>query len=140
MAKKEDIIINGQLHLCAFSGEQSKDGILCKSIEKTLGITFTDYAFLNKSKFISKQAFWTLQCGVNSRVGRKALGFHIVDKNGITYVMGKNKTKSIEQAIQDASVPFNLALKTTPNNHHVVFKSNWTLSQEWRACPSGNVA
>jgi len=138
-AKKEDVIIDGQPHLCAFSGEHSKEGILCKSIEKTIGSTFTDYAFLNKSKFISKQTFWTLQCSVNSRVvGKKTLGFHIVDKNGITYVMGKNKTKSIEQAIQDASLPFNLALKTTPNNQHVVFKSNLTLSKDFIACQYGN--
>jgi len=87
----------------------------------------------------AKQTFWTLQCSVNSRVvGKKTLGFHIVDKNGITYVMGKNKTKSIEQAIQDASLPFNLALKTTPNNQHVVFKSNLTLSKDFIACQYGN--
>lgn len=53
-AKKEDVIIDGQPHLCALSGEQSEEGILCKSIEKTLGSTFTDYAFLNNSKFVSK--------------------------------------------------------------------------------------
>jgi hypothetical protein len=137
-ATAKDLIVDGQDHLCAFSGEQSKEGILCKSIEKTLGSTFTDYAFLNKSKFVSKQTFWTLQCGVNSRVGKKSLGFHVVDKNGITYVMGKNKTKSIEQAIKDASLPFNLALKTTPNNQHVVFKSNLTLSKDLIACQYGS--
>ena len=62
----------------------------------------------------------------------------MVDKNGITYVMGKNKTKSIEQAIKDASLPFNLALKTTPNNQHVVFKSNLTLSKDLIACQYGS--
>jgi hypothetical protein len=137
-AKKEDVIIDGQPHLCALSGEQSEEGILCKSIEKTLPKTFTDYAFLNNSKFVSKQTFWTLKCGVNSRVGKKSLGFHVIDKNGITYVMGKNKTKSIEQAIQDTLLPFNLALKTTPNNQHVVFKSNLTLSKDLIACQYGN--
>lgn len=133
-ALRNDQIIDSEPYLCAFSGEKSSEGILCKSIEKTLGSTFTDYAHLNGSKFVSKQTLWTIQCGVNSRVGKRSLGFHVIDKNGIVYVMGKNKTKSIEQAIDEAALPFNIALKTTPNNQHVVFKSNLTLSKDLIAC------
>ncbi|MFL1706728.1 hypothetical protein ACHJH3_06950 [Campylobacter sp. MOP7] len=125
-------------HLCAFSGEEANSGILCKDINKTLGPTFTDYPSINPSRFISKQAFWTLQCGVNSRVGKNSLGFHLIDKSGIIYVMGKNKTKTIAAAIKEADLPFNLALKTTANNQHVVFKSKLTISKDLIACQYGN--
>lgn len=137
-AQKADKVIDGEeKYLCAFTGVMRDEGILSDVIEKTLGDTFTDYAYHNGSKFISKEVFWTLQNGVNSRVGKLALGFHICTEKGLSYVMGKNKTQTLREAFMNSPLPFNVALKTTSNNQHVVFKSKLTLSNEMIACQYG---
>lgn len=140
LQKKDRLIkkADNESYLCVFSAEESNEGILCDNLEKSIGDTFTDYAYAGDSKFISKEALWTLQNAVNNKATTKTLGFHLIDEKGITYVMGKLKTKTIKQALSEAKPPYNFALKTTSNNQHIVFKSKLTLSDELIACQLGN--
>ena len=138
MAKGDEIIDNNTTLRCAFTGEILPKGIKYANLEKTLGETFTDYAFVENTGFISEPVIWTLRNGVNSREKKLTLGFHLVDNTGIVYVMGANKSKTISKAIREARTPFNFCIKTTANNQHTVFKSKNSISPELIACQYGN--
>lgn len=129
---------NKDKFLCVISNTYKSDGVLLKKINTLLKSNFTDYAFLSSSKFISKEGYWVLKNGSLSRQKKLSLGFHILDENGITFVMGNKRTKTISDGINEAKLPFSLVLKTTPNNQHTVFKSTITLSKELISCQYGD--
>lgn len=138
MKKKDTYVSNNTEHRCIFSSEIAKEGVIAKNITKNIGDSFTDYDSLMRSSFMSKEGFWCWKNGVARGNPKTVLGFHIVDENGIFFVMGKNKTMSIIDGLNKAKVPFSIALKSTEKAQHVVFKSKVTLSKELICCQQGD--
>jgi len=118
-------------YICSMCGTRAKRGKrgLKNRLKDILPSTFNDFAFLDHNNFICEACLWSLKNGATGK-GKPVLGFHLLDKNGIKFVMGKNKSLSAKEALDKAEVPFNMCFKTTANNQHTVFKSRMTISND----------
>ena len=131
-------IVTDEEHTCALCGAKSKRGKLGKTgLKDILPKTFNDYAYVGFNNFICEACLWSLENGATGK-GKPVLGFHLIDENGIRFVMGKNKTLTPKEAIEGAKVPFNMCFKTTANNQHTVFKSKMTISKDLIVIQYGN--
>lgn len=130
VSAKVDIVTNEE-HTCAMCGTKAKRGKKGKKhkLKDVLSDTFNDFAYLDSNNFICEACLWSLENGFTAS-GKPTLGFHFIDENGISFVMGKNKTKTAKEVLKEAKIPFSFCFKTTANNQHTVFKSKLTISKD----------
>lgn len=123
--------VTDQEHTCSMCGTKARRGKkgVTNRLKDVLPDTFNDFAFLDHNNFICEACLWSLENGATGG-GKPVLGFHLLDKSGIKFVMGKNKTLSAKEALESASIPFDMCFKTTANNQHTVFKSRMTISND----------